>query len=105
MSRRVGARRLTARSVRPLRASVGLLRLPPKSPACPVGGERCAVGRRHGRVDAGRVNARLGIALARSGDYAGAQAALAQATDSDWASVAGFWSTWIDQQNRKAGAA
>ncbi|EQB16986.1 hypothetical protein RLDS_06010 [Sphingobium lactosutens DS20] len=58
-----------------------------------------------GGVDAGRVNARLGIALARSGDYAGAQAALAQATDSDWASVAGFWSTWIDQQNRKAGAA
>ncbi|WP_394440630.1 hypothetical protein ACGGKE_05150 [Sphingobium naphthae] len=58
-----------------------------------------------GGVDAGRVNARLGIALARSGDYAGAQAALAQATDSDWASVAGFWSTWIDQQNAKASAA
>lgn len=58
-----------------------------------------------GGVDAGRVNARLGIALARSGDYAGAQAALAQATDSDWASVAGFWSTWIDQQNARASAA
>ena len=58
-----------------------------------------------GGVDAGRVNARLGIALARSGDYAGAQAALAQATDSDWANVAGFWSTWIDQQNAKSSAA
>ena len=58
-----------------------------------------------GGVDAGRVNARLGIALARSGDYAGAQAALAQATDSDWANVAGFWSTWIDQQNAKSSPA
>ena len=58
-----------------------------------------------GGVDAGRVNARLGIARARSGDYAGAQAALAQAPDSDWANVAGFWSTWIDQQNAKSSAA
>lgn len=54
-----------------------------------------------GGVDAGRVNARLGVALARSGDLTGAQAALAQA-DGAWASVAGFWSVWVDQQSRKA---
>ncbi len=54
-----------------------------------------------GGVDANRTNARLGIALARSGDLVGAQTALAQATGS-WANVAAFWSTWVEQQNKKA---
>jgi len=54
-----------------------------------------------GGVDAGRINARLGVALARSGDLSGAQAALSQATG-DWASVAGFWSVWVEQQSRKS---
>ncbi|HKY82990.1 MAG TPA: hypothetical protein VJM09_16150 [Sphingobium sp.] len=53
-----------------------------------------------GGVDQGRANARLGIALARSGDLAGAKTALAQAGGS-WANVAGFWSVWVDQQSRK----
>jgi hypothetical protein len=54
-----------------------------------------------GGVDAGRINARLGVALARSGDLPGAQAALGQASG-NWANVAGFWSVWVDQQSRKA---
>lgn len=54
-----------------------------------------------GGVDANRANARLGVALARSGDMAGAQAALAQVTGR-WASVAAFWSVWIDQKNQTA---
>lgn len=54
-----------------------------------------------GGVDQGRANARLGIALARSGDLNGAKAALAQA-NGNWANVAGFWSVWVDQQSRKA---
>ncbi|ETI59566.1 hypothetical protein C100_20675 [Sphingobium sp. C100] len=58
-----------------------------------------------GGVDADRINARLGIALARSGDLASAQAALDAAKGSDWASVAGFWSVWVEQQSRKATAA
>lgn len=53
-----------------------------------------------GGVDQGKANARLGIALARSGDLAGAKAALAQA-NGNWANVAGFWSVWVDQQGRK----
>ncbi|MBH1991789.1 MAG: hypothetical protein I8H86_02765 [Sphingomonadaceae bacterium] len=53
-----------------------------------------------GGVDAGRVNARLGIALARSGDLPGAQAALAQASG-NWLPVAGFWSVWVQQQSQK----
>lgn len=53
-----------------------------------------------GNVDADRVNARLGIALARSGDLASAQTALAQ-VHGNWSNVAGFWSVWVDQQNRK----
>ncbi|WIW89747.1 tetratricopeptide repeat protein [Sphingobium sp. V4] len=55
-----------------------------------------------GGVDAGRVNARLGMALARSGDLASAQTALSQAGNGDWGNVAGFWSVWIDQQSKKA---
>ncbi|HEX7877061.1 MAG TPA: hypothetical protein VF489_10810 [Sphingobium sp.] len=53
-----------------------------------------------GGVDQGKANARLGIALARSGDLGGAKAALAQA-GGNWANVAGFWSVWVDQQSRK----
>lgn len=53
-----------------------------------------------GGIDQGKANARLGIALARSGDLAGAKAALAQASG-NWANVAGFWSIWVDQQGRK----
>lgn len=55
-----------------------------------------------GGVDAGRVNTRLGVALARSGDLPGGQAALAQASGR-WSDVAGFWSIWVDQQSRKVG--
>src|SRR3546814_14239563 len=54
-----------------------------------------------GGVDAGKANARLGVALARSGDLAGAKAALGQVTTGNWANVAGFWSVWVDQQSRK----
>ena len=53
-----------------------------------------------GGVDQGKANARLGIALARSGDLASAKTALAQVTG-NWANVAGFWSVWVDQQSRK----
>lgn len=54
-----------------------------------------------GGVDQGKGNTRLGVALARSGDLAGAKAALAQVTAGNWANVAGFWSVWVDQQSRK----
>jgi tetratricopeptide (TPR) repeat protein len=54
-----------------------------------------------GGVDANRANTRLGVALARSGDLANAQAALGQVTGK-WASVAGFWTVWVEHQNRKA---
>ncbi|WP_375197081.1 hypothetical protein [Sphingobium sp.] len=54
-----------------------------------------------GGVDTGKGNARLGVALARSGDLAGAKAALSQVTGGNWANVAGFWSVWVDQQSRK----
>lgn len=53
-----------------------------------------------GGIDQARVNARLGVALARSGNLQGAKPALAQATGS-WANVAGFWSVWVDQQSRR----
>ena len=54
-----------------------------------------------GGVDAGKANARLGVALARSGDLVGAKVALGQVTAGNWANVAGFWSVWVDQQSRK----
>lgn len=54
-----------------------------------------------GSVDTAHANARLGVALARSGDLPGGQATLATA-DGNWASVAGFWSVWVDQQGRKS---
>jgi hypothetical protein len=54
-----------------------------------------------GGVDANRANARLGVALARSGDLTNAQAALAQSSG-NWAAVAGFWSVWVEHKDRKA---
>lgn len=54
-----------------------------------------------GGVDQAKVNARLGVALARSGNLPGSKAALAQVTTGNWANVAGFWSVWVDQQSRK----
>lgn len=54
-----------------------------------------------GGVDAGKANTRLGVALARSGDLAGAKATLGQVTTGNWANVAGFWSVWVDQQSKK----
>lgn len=54
-----------------------------------------------GGVDQGKANTRLGVALARSGDLAGAKAVLGQVTTGNWANVAGFWSVWVDQQTRK----
>ena len=54
-----------------------------------------------GGVDADRTNARLGVALARSGDMDGAKAALAQ-VGGNWANVAGFWQIWVDHQSRKS---
>ncbi|MBB6123237.1 tetratricopeptide repeat protein [Sphingobium subterraneum] len=50
-----------------------------------------------GGVDASRVNTRLGIALARSGDLQGAQAAFAQAKG-PWADVAAYWNAWVVNQ-------
>ena len=55
-----------------------------------------------GGVDQGHANARLGIALARSGDLAGGKTTLAQVTSGNWSNVAGFWSVWVDLQNRKS---
>jgi hypothetical protein len=57
-----------------------------------------------GGVDQARVNERLGIALARSGDIPGGKAALAQAGGL-YANVAGFWNVWLEQQGKaNAGA-
>ncbi|WP_420146051.1 tetratricopeptide repeat protein [Sphingobium sp.] len=55
-----------------------------------------------GGVDAGRANARLGVALARSGDLTNAQATLAQVTG-NWTAIAGFWTLWAEHQDRKIG--
>jgi tetratricopeptide (TPR) repeat protein len=56
-----------------------------------------------GGVDAARVNTRLGVALARSGDLAGGRAALAQVTG-NWANDAAFWNVWLEQQAKVAAA-
>ena len=55
---------------------------------------RAALGK--GGVDADAVNTHLGIALARSGDKAGAQAAFAAVTGSPRADIASFWTTWLN---------
>lgn len=56
---------------------------------------RAAIGK--GGVDLDRVNTRLGIALARSGDGAGAQAAFAQ-VKGKWGDVARYWSAWATKR-------
>ncbi len=55
-----------------------------------------------GGIDEGRANARLGVALARSGDLPNAQATLAQVSG-PWTAIAGFWTAWTEHQDRKAG--
>lgn len=55
-----------------------------------------------GGVDRNRVSTRLGIALARSGDFDGAGAALKQVSGA-WAPVATYWAAWVDA--RKLGGA
>jgi len=51
-----------------------------------------------GGVNVEEVNTRLGIALARSGDKAGAKAAFANVKTGPRGDIAGFWSTWVDGQ-------
>jgi hypothetical protein len=53
---------------------------------------RAALGK--GGVDANEVNTRLGIALAKSGDKAGAQAAFGAVTGNPRAGIAALWTTW-----------
>ena len=48
-----------------------------------------------GGVDADAVNTHLGIALARSGDKAGAQATFAAVTGAPRADIAAMWTTWL----------
>lgn len=48
-----------------------------------------------GGVDADAVNMHLGIALARSGDKAGAQAAFAAVKGEPRADIASLWTTWL----------
>lgn len=56
-----------------------------------------------GGVNTDEVNTHLGIALARSGDKAGAQAAFAAVTSEPRVGIAGMWTTWL--QVGSAGAA
>ncbi|WP_425229598.1 hypothetical protein [Sphingomonas sp.] len=49
-----------------------------------------------GSVDADTINTRLGIALARSGDKAGALAAFAAVHGSPRADIASFWTTYLN---------
>ena len=51
-----------------------------------------------GGVDAGRVNTRLGIALTRTGDKAGATAAFKAVTGEPRATLAQYWLIWLDQK-------
>lgn len=57
-----------------------------------------------GGEDANVVNTRLGMALARSGDSAGAKAAFASVTGPR-AALAKYWTIWIDNQGRAPAAA
>lgn len=57
-----------------------------------------------GGVDAAQINTRLGIALARSGDYAGAKQAFAAVTGPR-ASLARLWTLYVDQKMTAGGAA
>lgn len=58
-----------------------------------------------GSVDADTINTRLGIALARSGDKAGAQAAFAAVKAGPRAEIASFWTTWLNSSSAPAPAA
>ncbi len=58
-----------------------------------------------GGVDANEVNTRLGIALARSGDKAGAQAAFGAVTGNPRAGIAALWTTWTQVGSGPAAAA
>jgi hypothetical protein len=58
-----------------------------------------------GGVDANEVNTRLGIALARSGDKAGAQAAFGAVTGNPRAGIAALWTTWTQVGSSPATAA
>jgi hypothetical protein len=58
-----------------------------------------------GGVDANEVNTRLGIALAKSGDKAGAQAAFGAVTGSPRAGIAALWNTWTQVGSTPAPAA
>lgn len=49
-----------------------------------------------GGVDADTINTRLGIALARSGDKAAAQAAFGAVKGGPRAEIASFWTTWLN---------
>ncbi len=55
------------------------------------------LGLQKGGVDADTVNTRLGIALARSGDKAGAKEAFAAVKGTPRADIAAFWTTYLDQ--------
>lgn len=51
-----------------------------------------------GSVDAGEINMRLGIALAKSGDSAGAKAAFEQIAAGSRKDIAKFWLLWLAKQ-------
>ncbi len=51
-----------------------------------------------GGVDADAVNTRMGIAMLRSGDKAGARTAFASVKGPARADIAAFWLLWLDQQ-------
>ena len=51
-----------------------------------------------GGVNTDEVNTRLGIALARSGDKAGAKAAFALVTGAPRSGIANLWVSWLDSQ-------
>ena len=51
-----------------------------------------------GSVDAGEINTRLGIALAKSGDTAGAKAAFEQIAAGSRKDIAKFWLLWLGKQ-------
>lgn len=57
-----------------------------------------------GGVDANEVNTRLGIALAKSGDKAGAQAAFGAVTGQPRAGIAALWNTWTQVGSSPAAA-
>lgn len=52
-----------------------------------------------GSVDAGEVNTRLGIALAMSGDMAGAKSAFEQVTTGTRKEIAQFWLLWLSKKS------